>query len=169
MKLYLLFLFLTVSSFAYSQNYPHANQKAAASFIDSVRVSSISINYIKPDDIKDVFISKDFIDKATNVHGAIYITTKNPKAHNLIGLEEIKKMQGVKIVGTAIYMVDNQFIKDTQYFKLPSSAIHHITITKGDEFDNLKNELPNFSIVKIITNNNVPESKGMMIRGTSEK
>ena len=165
MKRYLLLLSLAFSSFAYCQTQPHANQDTTPWFVDSVRTTAVSVAYIKPEDIKEIYLSEDFVDKATNRRGAIFVTTKNPKAYNLIGLEEIKKTHGINVSGAAIYMVDDQFIKDTQNFKLPASEVHHIFITKGNEFDNLKNELPGLSIVKIITNKNLPESKGLMIRG----
>ena len=171
MKNYLLLFLLAITSLAYGQStlIHKPDHKSGAYFIDSIRVNALTMNYINPNDIKDVYLSQNFFDKETNLRGALYITTNNVKAYNLINLDEIKKARGIAVTGAAIYMVDNQFIKDTQYFKLPSSCIHHITVTKGTEFDSLKSDLPNLSIVNIITKDNVPKSKGLMIRGTTEK
>jgi len=171
MKYYLFLFSLVVSSFAYGQStliyQPLAQKSKPAYFIDSVRVASAPLNYLKPDDIKDVYVSKDFIDKDNHVYGAIYITTKTPNVYRFIGLNEIKKIYGVETTGVTIYMVDQDFIQETQHFKLPYDFIYKVEIIKGAEFDNLKQDLPNLSIVKIITKPNAPKSTGLMIRGAS--
>ena len=164
----LIFLFLlSITSFSYGQSIPIPKHSEAAYFIDSVRVSPTFMEYIKPDNINTIFISKDFVDKENNVYGAIYITTKTPKAYNFIGLEEIKKAYGIVAPSLTIYMVDKEFIQDTQYFKFPSSFISNVILIKGTTFDNLKNDFPNLSIVKIITTNNTPKPSGIRIRGAS--
>jgi len=170
MKYYLLSLLLSTSALGFAQTTPiHQHPDQSVIFVDSVRVTSLTMQYVKPDDIKDVYVAKDFIDKTTNLRGAVFITTKNPKDYHFINLDEIKKTQGIALSTKVIYMVDNQFIKNTEYFKLPSSSVHSIVVTKTSEFDNLKNDSPNLSIVKIITKDHAPKTNGVMIRGTAEK
>lgn len=167
MKRYIFLFLLSVTSFAYGQSMPAHHSRPVAIFIDSVRVSSTYMQYIQPDSIKDVFVTKDFVDKANNVYGALYITTKNPKAYNFIGLDAIKKVYGIVAPGLTIYMVNKELVQDTQYFKLDSSSIAKVEVIKGSEFDNLKSDFPNLYIVKIITKSNTPKSTEIMIRGAS--
>lgn len=167
MKPYIFLFLLFVTSIAYGQSTSVNQHRKAAYFIDSIRVSSASMGSILPENIKDVNVSKDFVDKENNVYGAIYITTKNPNTYNFIGLDAIKKAYQIVTSGLTIYMVDKEFIQDTQYFKLPSSLIYSVNIIKGSEFDNLKNDFPNLSIVKITTKANAPKSGELIIRGAS--
>ena len=165
-----IFLFLLfIASIAYGQSTPVHQHRQAAYFIDSIRVGSVCMQYILPDSIKALSVSKDFMDKENNVYEAIYITTKTPKAYNFIGLDAIKKTYGIVAPGVTIYMVDKEFIQDTQYFKLPSSFISRVEIIKGADFDNLKNDFPNLSIVNIVTRSNVPKPSSIMIRGAASK
>ena len=169
MKFYIFLFLLSITSFSYGQSVPIHPHREVAYFVDSVRVSATFMEYIKPDSIIDVVVSKDFVDKENNVFGAIYIATKTPKAYKFIGLEEIKKVYGIVAPSLTIYMLDKEFIQDTQYFNFPSSWIFNVILIKGAAFDNLKNSFPDFSIVKIITKSNAPKPSGIMIRGAASK
>jgi hypothetical protein len=161
------FLFLlAIGSFAYGQS-QHTNKSAY--FLDGVNFGKHAPLFSQ-DLINSVDISNKFVDKANNLYGAIYITTKTPSNFNFLGVNDIQRAYKIAANGPIIYMLNKDFIKETEHFKIDSAYVYKVEVIKGSEFDYLKNSIPNLSIVKIYTNTkeNWP-SKEMRIRGTASK
>jgi hypothetical protein len=159
----IVFLFLlSLTSFAYGQS------SKPAYFIDSVKVGPYLANF-SPQKIESIYVSKEFVDTTNNLSGAIYITTKKPNNFNFLGVNDIKKAYKIEANGPTIYMLDKEFIIDTQHFKIDSSFIYKVDVIKGVEFQDLKNDLPNLTIVKIYTDTKDNRPSGIIIRGKSSK
>lgn len=171
MRSFVLLLLLSVTSFAYGQNLPvlpnHTHSKNPAVFLDSVQVSSMIMGFIKPEEIVDISVNKDYVDHANNLTGAIYITSKNQKSYNFIDIEGIKKLYKIETADPILYMLENEFIQDTKFFTLPSLWIYNVIVLKGSSFDTLKDNLPNLTIVKILTTKE--HKAGIFIRGLDSK
>ena len=67
-----------------------------------------------------------------------------------------------------IFMLDNEFLKDTASFKIDSSYVLKVEITTASEINYLKNTVPDLTILKIITRTkeNLNKYDRIRIRGT---
>ena len=164
-KCILLFLF-AITSFAYGQS---KHDRKSAYFLDGVNFGTFAPLF-NPEMIQSIEISKEFADQANNVYGAIYIKTKTSNKLNFLGTNDINKAYKIATNDPIIYMINKDFIKEAEHFKIDSSYIYKVEVIKGSEFDYLKNSIPNLSIVKIYTNTkeNWPSSE-LRIRGTASK
>ncbi len=166
MKIWSFLFLLSLTSFAYGQSNP--NRKATY-FVDGIKFGTHS-PYFNQELIQSVNVSTEFVDKANNLYGAIYITTKTPNKFNFLNVNDIQSAYKIATNGPIIYMLNKDFIKETDHFKIDSAYIYRVEVLKGSEFDNLKNSIPNLSVVKIYTNTkeNWPSSE-VRIRGAASK
>ncbi len=161
-----IFVLFFVTSFVHGQSTPAAKP---AYFIDGINYGA-NIPQFNPELIQTLTISKEFVDKANNFNGAINITTKTPNKFNFLSVNDIIKANKVEPNGPILYMLNKEFIKETQQFKIDAAFVYKVDIMKGAEFDNLKSSVPNLCIVKIYTNTkeNWPSSE-LRIRGSASK
>lgn len=128
-------------------------------------IDSIPMGQSKPifniDDIENISVKKD------GKTGMIYIATKKPEQHNFMTLEAIKAKYIKTALPVAIYMVDNEIIKDISYYKIDEKYILNIKILASGDLPYLKEE-KKFTIINIITRSkeNIKKASVIYIRGT---
>ncbi|WP_254562637.1 hypothetical protein [Dyadobacter diqingensis] len=166
-KLLLLVLFFAAFYASGQIVQPQSPKKKPAYFLDSKRLPGMPI--MGPDKIKDIYISYK-IDSIPNTSGAMFIITKNPSENKFLTAQDIAQNNGIDPTSQVIYMVDNELKKDISTFVIDSSYIFKTIITKGTEFENLKEQLPNLTILHILTKTkeNIDKVNTIRIRGSVE-
>jgi hypothetical protein len=142
MKIAITFLFSAFTLFSYAQKEPML-------FLDSVRITKDQM-YFDPNKIETINVVKTH-DTTSKTNGKIFITSKKPHDFNFLTLAQVKNTFAKNISSPTIFMLDNEFIKDTTTFKIDFSYILKVEITKAADIAYLKNALPDFAILKIIT------------------
>lgn len=162
---------LTFSLFFFTSLFFGQNNKTEelAMFLDSTLVASATMEYVDPNEIESVNVTKkDTTINGVIYRGQIYITSKIPKKHDFISLEQIKS-EFTKIKSNdVIYMVNGAFIKDNiETFKLDRNYILKIEVTNSEEFYNLRKSDTKFDIINILgkTKENLENKNKILIRG----
>ena len=166
MKKYLFLSLFFITSWAHGQS---GHTRKPAHFLDGVNYGT-SLPLFNQELIQSVNVSSAFEDKANHLFGALYVTSKRPGKFNFLGVKNILSTFKVSTNGPIIYMLNKEFSKEAENFKIDSSYIYKVEVIKGSEFDYLKNSAPNLSIVKIYTDTkeNWPSSE-LRIRGSASK
>jgi hypothetical protein len=140
-----------------------------AVFLDSTLVARNTIEYIDQNEIESVnVIKKDTTINEVLYHGQLYITSKNPKKYDFIGLEQIKSEFSKIKSNDVIYMVNGVFIKDNiETFKLDRNYILKVEVTNSNVFYNLRKSDTNFDIINILgkTKENLDHKNKILLRG----
>ena len=140
-----------------------------AKFLDSILVTSTTMEYVDPNEIESVnVIKKDTTINGVIYRGQIYITSKIPKKYDFISLEQIKS-EFTKIKSNdVIYMVNGAFLKgNIETFKLDRNYILEVQVTIAEAFYNLRKSDTKFDIVNILgkTKENLENKNKILIRG----
>ncbi|MDB5231933.1 MAG: hypothetical protein JWN76_2738 [Chitinophagaceae bacterium] len=163
MKIFLLLLCISFSVAVPAQRKRSAKNTTTsqpAIFLDSVNIGNTIFEF-DPDMMTKISVGKD---DSKYPNGRIYITTKNPGSFHFLTMKEIIANYKIKTRGTALYMLDNEFIKDTSAFRIDSSYILKIVLIPGSDFSYLKKP-GRLTIVKIIPRTKANLESQLRIRG----
>jgi hypothetical protein len=180
MKIFVLLLLLPFSFIAYGQQHPKSDPTAEGKplyFLDSVNFE-LSQWHFDPNKISGINIVKNHYDSANRRRGAMFITSKDPKSYTFLSITDVlnkflplreilhKNQQGLQ--KPTIFILDNDFLKDTATFKIDSSYVLKVEISRASEFEYLKNTIPELTIIRIITRTkeNLNKYERIRIRGT---
>lgn len=138
-------------------------------FLDSVRVDIQQLHF-DPEKIANINVISNYYDSTEHVHGEIFMTSKDKNAYNFLTIPDIARISNNNSKGPTLYMLDNEFLKDISSFKIDSSYILTIQITKGSEIEYLKNTFPDLTVFKILTRTkeNLKNENKIIIRGTEQ-
>jgi hypothetical protein len=134
-------------------------------FLDSVRVNGLgTFDNNKIEDINVVSGDSAF------PSGRIYIKSKNPGDFNFLSAKDILKAYKISQKTSAIFMLDNEIIKDTTTFKIDSSFILNVEIINASEIEYLPNNISSLAILKVFTatKENIDKQKIIRIRRNTE-
>jgi len=153
MRTFLLFIILFLSHVSFGQK--NSNPKPFKEwqplyYLDSVNVEFSELHF-DPEKIESMNVVKSYIDSTAQNYGKIFITSKDPKDYNFLTISDITTTYKKDTLSPTIFMLDNEFLKDITKFKIDSNYILKIELLRGGEFDYLKKNIPNLTILKIIT------------------
>jgi hypothetical protein len=136
-------------------------------YLDSVNVE-LSHLYFDVKKIGNIQVVSDYYDSARQIHGKIFIQSKDPTDFHFLPIGSITGLYKKDAQTPAIFMLDNEFLKDTSSYKIDSSYILNVELTSTNEMNYLKNAMPGLTIVKIITKTkeNLDKQNQIRIRGT---
>ena len=141
-----------------------APQKPPAYFLDSVKLMTLPC--FDPEKIASIDVLNEN-DPGSDTHGKIVIKTKNPSDFKFLTIADVKAIYKAGNAGPGIIMLDNELIKDISSFRIDSSYILSVQITRGSEISYLKDTNPGLYILKIITRTkeNLDRKNQIWIRG----
>ncbi len=150
-SLLFIILFLSLVSFGQQNSNPKPFKEwQPLYYLDSVNVEFSELHF-DPGKIESMNVVKSYMDSTGQNYGKIFITSKNPKDYNFLTISDIKTTYKEDSLSPTIFMLDNEFLKDITKFKIDSNYILKIELLRGSEFDYLKKNIPNLTILKIIT------------------
>ena len=162
---------LTFSIFFFTSLFFGQNNKIEepAKFLDSILVTSTTMEYIDPNEIESVnIIKKDTTINGVRYPSQIYITSKVTKKYNFISLKQIKS-EFTKIKSNdVIYMVNGASIKDNiKTFKFDRNYILKVEVTNSEAFYNFRKSDTKFDIINILgkTKENLENKNKILIKG----
>ena len=140
-----------------------------AKFLDSILVTSTTMEHINPNEIESVnVIKKDTTINGVRYRGQIYINSKVLKKYEFISLEQIRS-EFTKIKGDdVIFMVNGSFLKENiETFKLDRNYILKVEVTNSETFYNLRKSDTKFDIINILgkTKENLENKNKILIKG----
>ncbi|WP_426065318.1 hypothetical protein [Flavobacterium sp. DSP2-3-1] len=166
MKYILTFSIFFFTSLFFGQN---NKIKEPAKFLDSILITSTTMEYVDPNKIESVnIIKKDTIINGVRYPDQIYFTSKVPKKYDFISLEQIKSEFTKIKTNDVIFMVNGTFIKDNiETFKLDRNYILKVEVTNSEEFYNFKKSDTKFDIINILgkTKGNLENKNKILIKG----
>jgi hypothetical protein len=144
-----IFLF---SSLFYGQNNGYGE---SALFLDSVLISSKTLQYINNDLIASLnVVKRDTIIDDKHFKGQLFITSKNHARFDFTSLSEIKENFTKLKKEDVVYMVNGEFIKEnSEGLKLDRNYILKVEVTNSSEFYNLRKNDVTFDIINIFLKN----------------
>jgi hypothetical protein len=119
MKHFLPFVLLFLTDISYGQQKGGHKVPPPVYFVDSVRYTALPV--FDPQKIQSIDIVKGQ-DTASHTSGRVYIKTKNPKDLHFLSLAQVAQQQAPG-GGPYLFMIDNEFIKDTTGCKIDSAYI----------------------------------------------
>jgi hypothetical protein len=137
-----------------------------AFYMDSIKVA---YRYIfDPYNITNVNVVKGY-DSATKVNGKVYFTTKNPGKTRFLPLDSIAVQNGIPASAPVLYILDHELVKDAGSIRIDPEYILKTVVVAATEIDNLKDNLPAFVVLKILTRTkaNIEDQQKFYIRGTT--
>ena len=169
MKIFIILISFSLSFVGYGQQSSHSKTVTdwrQLVFLDSVLLTVNSI--FDPNKIASIYVVKDYYDSTKQIQGKIFITSKDPKSFNFLTISDLATTYKKDTNTPTIFMLDNEFLKDTTTFKIDSSFILKVEITRTSEIEYLKNTHPDLTILKIITRTkeNLDKQNEIRIRGT---
>jgi hypothetical protein len=134
-------------------------------YLDSVNIEFTQAHFDMYK-LADIHIEGNYTDSARQIHGKIFMTSKVPKDYHFLTISDISRIHKIDTLSPSIFMLDNEFLKDISRFTIDSSYILRVEIIRGSEFDYLKNNIPNLTILKIIqrTEENLARQNRIMIK-----
>jgi hypothetical protein len=144
-----IFLF---SSLFYGQNNGYGD---SALFLDSVLISSKTLQYINNDLIASLnVVKRDTIIDDKHFKGQLFINSKNHAKFDFISLSQVKENFTKVKEDDVVYMVNGEFIKEnSDAFKLDRNYILKVEVTNSSEFYNLRKSDVTFDIINIFLKN----------------
>lgn len=132
-------------------------------YIDSIRVQRLEI--FDPEKIESINVVKNKDSAAPN--GKVYIKIKKTETLNLLSVGDISRINHIPSGSTALFMLDNEIIKDTTNFRIDSYYILKVETVKASEIRYLPGNISNFEILKIITatKSNIERENRILVRG----
>ena len=143
------------------------NHQKSVFFLDSTKIDP-AITVFDPNKIATVKVEREF-DTITYKQGRVYMVSKNPKDYYFVSLDEIKAKYAKNATAPVLFMINNSFLQNNiSAFKIDTSYILNVEVLRGTDFDNLKESLPNLTIVRIKTKTkeNLEEASKIYIRGS---
>lgn len=153
MKQCIIFIALFVTLIAFGQRNPKSipfKEWQPLYYIDSVNVDFPKYHF-ELNKLKSMQVVNSYIDSTKQIHGKIFMTSKNPKDYKFLTMQDITNRYRKDKFSPGIFMLDNEFLKDTVHFRIDSSYILKIDILKGSEIVYLKKHDPNLTILNITT------------------
>lgn len=124
--------------------------------------------YLDPKDIAKLDVVKGY-DSATKRDGKIIFSLKNESKLKFVSLDSIAASKQIAPGTPVLYIIDNQLIKSPALVRIDSAFILNTWLTGTAEIDNLKNTVPNLSILNITTGKYDPNApQKIMRRGNRE-
>ena len=180
MKIFVILLLLSFSFIGNGQQHPKSDPVAEGRplyFLDSAKIE-LSQWHFDLNKLSSVNVVKNYYDSAKLRRGAIFMTSKDPKSYNFLPIAGIinkflsitdilnKYKQGLQ--KPTIFMLNNEFLKDTAAFKIDLSYVLKVEIATASEFEYLKNTIPDLTIIRIITRTteNLNKYDRIRVRGT---
>lgn len=148
-KYFSLLIFICVTFVVNAQHHFQKPRPKPLLILDSIIIGTDPAGISNPDEIKEVYVDKDYSDSINNIRGRVIITTKNPGKYNFLSLANIAHNRGIKTYSHTIYMVNEKFITDTTYYKLDANNLLSVE-EENVKFGYLKHQ--NIHLVKILTN-----------------
>jgi len=132
-------------------------------YIDSIRVQRLEI--FDPEKIESINVVKNKDSAAPN--GKVYIKIKKKETLNLLTVEDLCRINHIPPGSTALFMIDNEIIKDTTNFRIDSYYILKVETVKASEILYMPGNISNFEILKIITatRSNIERENRILVRG----
>jgi hypothetical protein len=170
MKIFVVLLLFAFSSIGYGQEHAKsdpASEELPFYFLDSAKIE-LSQWHFDLNKLSSMKIVKNYYDSAKRLRGAIFMTSKDPKSYKFLSIKDIinKYQQGLQ--KPTIFMLDNEILKDIRTFKIDSSYLLKVEITRASDIEYLKVAIPDLTILKIITSTkqNLKKENQIRIRGT---
>ena len=150
MKIIFWFLSLGFSTISFAQLKLYDNKPSV--YLDSAK---IELEYFLFDHnkIEKFDVVKNHSATLTNNSDRIYITTKQPKNFNFLSYGEIKRKYFSDKIKPILLLLNGNFIKNFTKINIDSSYISKVEVETGNDYDELKNLYPFFTIVNIKLNN----------------
>ncbi len=123
--------------------------------------------YFDPNKIADVYMPKNTLD-TLRPQGRIFIKSKEPKSFNFLTIADIQKKYFTNTSNsTTVFMLDNDFLKSIENFRVDSSYILKVEIINSKELAHLNNLNADFTILRIFTRTkeNIEKQNRIRIRG----
>jgi len=176
-KRFVIFIFYLAFSYtSFSQHTDTIPKKGSSSlqgkveyYLDSNKVD-IQDYFFDVDQILDVTVIQAY-DSTKKPVGKIFIKSKFPNGYNFISLSQVKDIYFKSVTLPYIFMVDNLFLKgNLSSYKIDSSYILRVEIMKGQEFETLKKDIPNLTIITIKTKSadNLNENNKIHLKGNKD-
>jgi|GEM_PF-4187219 len=141
------FTFILVYIFATAQaQKSSALHIAPEYYVDSVRISSF--NLFNHDKIEKVNVIKG--DSAAP-SGKVYISIKKTMPLKWITINDIKTQYKLDDSADYLFMLNDNFIKDTALFRIDGDYLLRVEIIKASEIENLPNNFPDAKTLKLFT------------------
>jgi hypothetical protein len=116
-------------SFAVCAQQPEHTHAPAYFYLDSVVVEIAKLHFDAAK-IVDVDVVKSY-DKATKQPSSnIFVKSKDPKDFNFLSIRDITRQHKTDDRLPVIYMLNNEFLKDTAGIKIDSTYILEVVMTK---------------------------------------
>ena len=162
MKIFTVLLLLSFSFLGYGQH-PKPDPTTEGRllyFLDSAKIE-LSQWHFDLNKLSSVNVVKNYYDSTKRRRGAIFMTSKDPKSYNFLpiagvinkflSVTDILNKYQQALQKPTIFMLDDEFLKDTAAFKIDSSYVLKVEITRASEFEYLKNIIPELTIIRIMT------------------
>lgn len=150
-----------------AQSINHHHQQAIVMYLDSAQQAYAY--YLQPNDIESLDVVKGY-DSTTKMDGKIVFTTKKTSKLKFVPLDSIAASKQIAPETPVLYIIDNQLVKSPALVRIDSAFVFNAWVTKTAEIDNLKNTVPNLSILYIQTGKHKPNAPSQIIirGGTAE-
>lgn len=126
-------------------------------FIDSIKVNPNQsyLNYINPNDIASINISKDPI----YPDGAVFITLKDHNTFTKLRQDKWLSLGDIAKTNITVtdkrkpvlYLLDDKLLTDTAGVRIPSALVKKVTVVKATETPYFKTALPNVLLMMVST------------------
>lgn len=147
----------------------HNDGHPAVVYLDSILV--VDMPFIDVYAIKNIRIEKGF-DSIFLRNGKIYLTSKKESKINLWTVDDIKKKYSLNANNNQIiWMVNDDFIERTQYFKIDSSYLYKIQVQELPIVDSFNQNSSSLTIIRIFTKTaeNIAKFSELRVRGLTTK
>jgi hypothetical protein len=149
------FFLFTINAFSQTKN----TYKNPAYFLDSIQVNGLgTFDNSKIEDIKVLAGDSAF------PNGRIYMTSKKSSNFNFLSAQDILTAYKIPAGTTTIFMLDNEIIKDISNFRIDSSYILNVEVTKASEIEYLPNSISSLEILKVFTASKENNDKLKIVR-----
>src|SRR5665213_738399 len=132
-------------------------------YLDSVNVEMSKLLF-DANKLSAIKVTNNYYDSSMQIHGKVYMTSKDPKSYNFLTISQILRSYKKGIQTPTIFMLDNEILKDTSNFKIDSSYIVKVLLVQNAGIKYPKSTMGDSTILKIITRTNKYPEKQKQIR-----
>lgn len=158
MKTFLTFILVYTFVTAQAQK-KSAVYMAPECYVDSVRISSF--NLFDHDKIEKVNVVKP---DASAPGGKVYISIKKSTPVKWVTIKDICTKYHLEDSTAYLFMLNDNFIKDTALFRIDADYVLSVEIIKASEIENLPNNFPDAKILKLFTGSKAQLEKQKAVR-----